>query len=1397
MAFHGEFARKRGRGGTLHDHAGSRRRRFGFEPLERRDLLAVSVELLRDITTETAASEPENVALADDSFYFSGIVTWRPLPNPLTYALFKSDGTTSGTYRVSVLPDRPVAIGNVNGTAFFSVDHPDTGVELWISDGTEEGTRLLRDIIPGPTGSRPGYFASYDDQALFIVHAANGTPELWKSDGTEGGTVKLADNVWNINSPTVNNGALLFLSRGALWRTDGTSVGTYSLAPAGPVEVAHPAQLPVIDGKVYFIGRGDLFQTDGTITGTTQMPVDFGVIVGFFGTENALYVVEYQTNDWQKVWKTDGTANGTSLVTTFGPFSSTRLFDGDDSVFINGDGSSGGLFSFSQTTGALERVANDNDNDNSLLNVENAISFRGELYWGSYNKLYRSDGTTAGTGLFMKLAPHGSLFDPKDFFVFNDHLYFVTDDRLHGQEVWRSDGTVAGTRLFFDANTATIDSRLTRNFATSGGKLLFTASNGGNSSEPLPGSIGEELYVSDGTPAGTRLVRDVYPGPESSAPRFLTDVDGTLFFYTSTGLWKSDGTESGTMMVKEYAPNTQVLTLPAPVSFKGQLYFAWDDGIHGRELWRTDGSGAGTVMVKDIRTSGGSEPHGFIVLGDSLLFLVNSENNQTELWRADGTVEGTKRVFTFDNDLNLRFGGHVVAARDKVFLLAKLSTDHSQLWVTDGTADGTQLLRGLSEIEDLVATGDRVFLSGGFFGQIWISDGTVSGTVPLRDIAPHAPTAVENLTVVGDEVYFLHTTPLELWRTNGTATGTAKVAGLPGMKFEPRRITAATRDTFYMLGVTAGALELWKSNGTERTTQVVATFAAPQGNPGWLESLFVFDGAAYFPGTDGAFGLEPRKVEVSASTPSISGSTTRAGIPTTSGLVVSRNAADGSEVSYVKVTDIVGGNLYFDDGLTEVRIGQFVPFETAARGFMFLPDLGFSGTGTVQIQASTSPTDAGLGGQVVTAKVTVLPGLGTPGDDNLAIRSNSDGTMLELFLGKPPAPGAAPDFQWPMSANVPLPLEMLSGHDIITVELPPGTNGPAAGIQLDAGSGFNRLLINGGKVRMDSVAVGGTLDVVVNNGAELTTNRFDQVSLALLGAGSKATLLPNGETSIVTRLAIDQNSIFDITDNAIVVDYVGPSPLAMIRVRTLFGRGGTGVGNSTWTGAGIISSTAAAENSMEPEKWSVGYAENAALPLGAYTTFRGVAVDETAVLIAYTRTGDANLDGAVDNDDVTIVGASYAPGVAKPHWAMGDFDYNSFVDDDDVTLLGAFYQPGAAAAAPPLPLSSEAAIDGSLAAASPEIVRVAPAGSPSFQAPSFPVSLSLSLRVSLSSPVLPSVGARRGVVDQARTRLADDEAVIDLLAESIAAKAVRDDSLADARLATSPPARESHFFWPN
>jgi hypothetical protein len=219
----------------------------------------------------------------------------------------------------------------------------------------------------------------------------------------------------------------------------------------------------------------------------------------------------------------------------------------------------------------------------------------------------------------------------------------------------------------------------------------------------------------------------------------------------------------------------------------------------------------------------------------------------------------------------------------------------------------------------------------------------------------------------------------------------------------------------------------------------------------------------------------------------------------------------------------------------------------------------------------------------------------------------------------------------------------------------------------------------------------GTLTVSQLRAAGLTING-GKVVVAAAGLSGPAVV---GALTVAGNAA--PTATLDLTDNAAVLNYSGTSAVGQVRAQLLAGRGGLGHGGS-WTGIGITSSTAAAANVAAADSRSLGYAENATMPLGSYTSFHGEPADKTSILIAYTRTGDANLDGVVDDDDVTIVGATYAPGIANAQWTLGDFDYSGFVDDDDVTLLGAFYNP----AAPPLVAAASASAAVASVAAVPE-----------------------------------------------------------------------------------------------
>src|SRR5207247_1624279 len=192
-----------------------------------------------------------------------------------------------------------------------------------------------------------------------------------------------------------------------------------------------------------------------------------------------------------------------------------------------------------------------------------------------------------------------------------------------------------------DVNAASFDA-VGDGPVVSAGRFFFTAKTS---------DAGTELYVTDGTAAGTGLLRDIVPGPESSYPGSLTDVNGTLFYVTYTGpggaakdLWKTDGTPEGTMLVKAgvvSVPGSGGVTPPL-MAAGGTLFFSGQDAAHGSELWKSDGTEAGTVLVKDIRPGPAGAGAGLVAaLGNSVLFWAGDGVHGAELWRSDGTEAGT------------------------------------------------------------------------------------------------------------------------------------------------------------------------------------------------------------------------------------------------------------------------------------------------------------------------------------------------------------------------------------------------------------------------------------------------------------------------------------------------------------------------------------------------------------------------------------------------------------------------------------------------------------------------------------------------------------------------------------------------------------------------------------
>ncbi|GAA4443733.1 VCBS domain-containing protein [Novipirellula rosea] len=132
-----------------------------------------------------------------------------------------------------------------------------------------------------------------------------------------------------------------------------------------------------------------------------------------------------------------------------------------------------------------------------------------------------------------------------------------------------------------------------------------------------------------------------------------------------------------------------------------------------------------------------------------------------------------------------------------------------------------------------------------------------------------------------------------------------------------------------------------------------------------------------------------------ADTPSVTNATTDEDTQSSSGLVITRNAADGAEVTYYKITGITSGTLYKNDGVTQIANGSFITVAEGAAGLKFTPDADFNGTGNFTIQSSTSGDDTGLGGSTTVANVTVDPVNDAPVNTIPGAQSvNEDATLV-------------------------------------------------------------------------------------------------------------------------------------------------------------------------------------------------------------------------------------------------------------------------------------------------------------------------------------------------------------------------------------------------------------------
>jgi len=779
--------------------------------------------------------------------------------------LWRTDGTPEGTILLGdINPDKvqsgaaagqPLGAGIEYLTAFgnqvffaasdwhgdsFSGFQPAAfGRELWKSDGTVEGTVMVKDINPGRDESMPEFLTVFQGCLFFAAYDEVSGRELWKSDGSIAGTMLFKD----INSGlpgsgpenlTVVGGMLFFAANlSQLWKSDGTPEGTIMVKDIYPGGGASgtPRQLVAVNGRLFFTANDgtngwELWTSDGTESGTVMVKDIYpGLRNGSYpesltAWNGALYFTATNSEFGRELWKSDGTEAGTILLRDISPgiggslpadlveFNGHLFFSANDGA--NGrelwktDGTTNGtvlavnLAPYSGPPPTDSRMIYPMRSSSPVfLTVYNgALYFRADDGTGTHgSELWRSDGTPEGTMLVRDIAPGStrpipaspSYIEPKGsrpgpFYIFGGELYFNASDH-YGLELWKTDGTAAGTRrvrnITHDAPPA----------IAAGGSALYH--------QGSDGLHGSELWQS--TSSGTAMLKDLNPGASNSFPAQFKSLNDQMLLSTSNGLWKTDGTAAGTVRLQSFAGLPDALF--GFVELNSALFFSAANA-NGYELWKTDGTAPGTTLVKDLRLGGlGSLPIYPEIIGSQVLFQASDGVTGRELWRTDGTSAGTLMLSNINAGAADSNPGKLTAYSGAIIFAASSSGRGYELWRTDGTGPGTMLVKDIrpgssSSFDSSVVNFRRRFTSFNgalFFSandgvngyELWKTDGTMTGTVLVKDIndtGPGQDGRPENWTAVRDTLFFSADSrySIELWKTDGTTAGTVLVKNIRG-----------------------------------------------------------------------------------------------------------------------------------------------------------------------------------------------------------------------------------------------------------------------------------------------------------------------------------------------------------------------------------------------------------------------------------------------------------------------------------------------------------------------------------------------------------------------------------------------------------------------------------------
>lgn len=430
-------------------------------------------------------------------------------------------------------------VAEFNGKRYFVGDDGQHGSELWATDGTPEGTVLVKNIT-ADGGSIIENFTVAVGKLFFTVGDTYSNQTVWATDGTTEGTVQLGSGNSRTsdlkNDSGVINGKFLFQSGNSIYLTDGTVNGTTELRNDVNLmkNVSAVGDLLLFEARGGAVNKVNLWVSDGTANGTNMVKEIYpGRTLDTYDRitlDDKLFfrAKNFSTNE---LYESDGTAEGTKVTAAdsgyYGPsyYKDKVIFSTKDGIkFIDGVTSN-------VTTVPINL---------ELITADRPLAWGDKIVFGGLVSSNRKrfpfvlDVDSQTYTHIDNIGLSGGSTDVR-IVTLEDKFLFVSS---YETNLWQSDGTLANTRLLSDVNSSGPD-RIDW-IKKLGDKVYFS---------PNYSSGDKELWVTDGTEQGTKKIEGV------SVERPIHDnnielVGDDVYLFIDNQLWRIDPqTDSGELFV--------------------------------------------------------------------------------------------------------------------------------------------------------------------------------------------------------------------------------------------------------------------------------------------------------------------------------------------------------------------------------------------------------------------------------------------------------------------------------------------------------------------------------------------------------------------------------------------------------------------------------------------------------------------------------------------------------------------------------------------------------------------------------------------------------------------------------------------------------------------------------